>query len=153
MDTYCWIHGTFSIPSRWGGEQGVDVPHPGVAPDTGEAGHVYHRYYQWVCYVLFLQVRMYSDSQFHEPSIKAGLFYIPRFLWKNVEGGRMNMLVNGMFEPKLVVDRERRSERISTIVTYIQTNRGQHSFYFLKFLACEALNFANVISQMFLMDK
>ena len=63
------------------------------------------------------------------------------------------MLVNGMFEPKLVVDRERRSERISTIVTYIQTNRGQHSFYFLKFLACEGLNFANVISQMFLMDK
>jgi len=33
MDTYCWIHGTFSIPSRWVGEQGSEVAHPGVAPE------------------------------------------------------------------------------------------------------------------------
>ena len=66
MDTYCWIHGTFSIPSRWVGEQvrgayntilhthnqykmhiscfniipifvqGSEVAHPGVAPDDPE---------------------------------------------------------------------------------------------------------------------
>ena len=138
MDTYCWIHGTFSIPSRWGGKVGEEVPHPGVAPGAGDGDYVYHRYYQWVCYVLFLQ---------------AGLFYVPRYLWKLVEAGRMNMLVAGMFEPKLVVNKEERSERIATIVKYIQYNRGQHSFYFLKFLFCEVLNFVNVISQMFLMDK
>jgi len=137
MDTYCWIHGTFSITDMWAGEKGVEVPHPGVAPDHG-GEHVYHRYYQWVCYVLFLQ---------------AGLFYVPRFLWKSVEAGRMNMLVAEMFEPKMVVNKERRSERIATIVKYIQIHRGQHSFYFIKFLACELLNFVNVISQMFLMDK
>jgi hypothetical protein len=32
MDTYCWIHSTFSIPSRWVGKQGIDHPHPGIAP-------------------------------------------------------------------------------------------------------------------------
>ena len=32
MDTYCWIHSTFSIPSRWAGEKGVEVPHPGISP-------------------------------------------------------------------------------------------------------------------------
>ena len=138
MDTYCWIHGTFSITNMWAGEKGVDVPHPGVAPGSGGEDYVYHRYYQWVCYVLFLQ---------------AGLFYVPRFLWKSVEAGRMNMLVAEMFEPKMVVNKERRSERIATIVKYIQIHRGQHSFYFMKFLACEVLNFVNVLSQMFLMDK
>ena len=80
MDSYCWLHGTFSIPERWVGKQGVDVPHPGVAPiDMDGEDPVYHKYYQWVCYVLFLQ---------------AGLFYIPRFLWKTIEGGRMQMLVS-----------------------------------------------------------
>ena len=47
MDTYCWIHGTFSIPERWVGKQGVDVPHPGVAPIAWDGEEpVYHKYYQ-----------------------------------------------------------------------------------------------------------
>ena len=29
MDTYCWIHSTFTLPDRLNGEVGVDVPHPG----------------------------------------------------------------------------------------------------------------------------
>jgi len=138
MDAYCWLHGTFSIPERWVGEQGVDVPHPGVAPGSKDGEEpVYHKYYQWVAYVLFFQ---------------AGLFYVPRFLWKTTEGGRMQMLVAGMFEPKLVVDKAARSEKIGTIVKYIQLNRGQHSFYFLKFFVCEVLNFVNVLGQLFFMD-
>ena len=56
MDTYCWIHGTFSVPGAWSGQQGVEVPHPGVAPPSQGEEVVYHKYYQWVCYVLFLQV-------------------------------------------------------------------------------------------------
>ena len=32
MDTYCWIHGTFSVPARWYDKKGESVPHPGVAP-------------------------------------------------------------------------------------------------------------------------
>ena len=56
MDTYCWIHGTFSVPGAWSGQQGVEVPHPGVAPPGKGEEVVYHKYYQWVCYVLFLQV-------------------------------------------------------------------------------------------------
>jgi len=139
MDTYCWIHGTFSIPERWVGKQGVDVPLPGVAP-VGKDGvdPVYHKYYQWVCYVLFLQ---------------AGLFYFPRLIWKAYEGGRLRMLVEGMFEPRMMINKDERSEKIGTIVKYFRENRGGHTFYFLRFLMCEVLNFVNVIGQMFLMDK
>merc|ERR1719150_1993033 len=36
MDTYCWIHSTFSIPSRWASKIGTGVPHPGVAPVNEE---------------------------------------------------------------------------------------------------------------------
>jgi len=139
MDTYCWIHATFSIPEHWVGKQGADNAHPGVAPFAMDGEEpVYHKYYQWVCYVLFLQ---------------AGLFYFPRLLWKSSEGGRLRMLVEGMFEPKMVVNKSERSERISTIVKYFKNNRGTHTFYCLKFFGCELLNFINVIGQMFLMDK
>ena len=34
MDTYCWIHSTFTIPDRVNAAVGSVVPHPGVAtPD------------------------------------------------------------------------------------------------------------------------
>ena len=84
MDTYCWIHSTYSIPSRWAGKEGHTFPHPGIAPlgDLAEGEDVkYHKYYQWVCFVLFLQ---------------AAFFYIPRYLWKSSEGGKIRMLVQGL---------------------------------------------------------
>ena len=34
MDTYCWIHSTFSIPSRVKGLEGRDIAHAGVAPNS-----------------------------------------------------------------------------------------------------------------------
>ena len=49
MDTYCWIHSTYSIPSRWNGTKGTDYSHPGVAPhaDLQDGSDVkYHKYYQ-----------------------------------------------------------------------------------------------------------
>jgi hypothetical protein len=41
----------------------------------------YHKYYQWVCFVLFLQ---------------AAFFYIPRYLWKTAEGGKIKLLIQGL---------------------------------------------------------
>ena len=61
MNTYCWIHSTFTVVGK--GEE-----------------KKYHKYYQWVCFFLFLQ---------------AMLFYIPRYLWKTSEGGKIKMLVQG----------------------------------------------------------
>merc|ERR1712106_678679 len=58
-----------------------------------------------------------------------------------------------MFEPRMVVDRAARAERIGIIVKYFRDNRGSHGLYFLCFIFCEVLNFVNVIGQMFLMDR
>lgn len=138
VDTYCWIHSTFSIPSRWVGEKGVDVPHPGISPEADlEPGteRKYHKYYQWVCFFLFFE---------------ALLFYVPRYLWKTSEGGKIRMLVQGLMEPMLSDDAK--ADQVATIVKYFRVNRGTHGLYALRYFACEVLNFVNVISQIYFID-
>merc|ERR1711942_112022 len=96
MDTYCWIQGTFSIPSRWDEDEYTfpdEFVFPGVRPTHNEYGYsrysdMYnngdktekkvHKYYQWICFVLFIQ---------------AAVTYIPRYLWKMWEGKRIETLI------------------------------------------------------------
>jgi len=53
----------------------------GVGPHSGDDEIKYHKYYQWVFFFLCAQ---------------ALAFYFPRFLWKNMEGGKMKMLVQDL---------------------------------------------------------
>lgn len=138
MDTYCWIHSTFSIPNRWTGKLGKDIPHPGISPeaDLEEGTEVkYHKYYQWVCFVLFLQAMM---------------FYIPRYLWKSSEGGKIRMLVQGLNEP--IVDPDSKQDQIALIVKYFRLHRGTHGLYAIRYFLCEFLNFVNVIGMIYFTD-
>ncbi|XP_045453280.1 innexin shaking-B-like [Melitaea cinxia] len=48
LNTYCWIHSTFTVA----GEAGA---YPGVR-GAGTAPRRYGKYYQWVAFMLFLQV-------------------------------------------------------------------------------------------------
>ncbi|CAG0919834.1 unnamed protein product [Notodromas monacha] len=134
MDTYCWIHSTFTIPNRLGEKIGVDVPHAGVGPDAGEEKK-YHKYYQWVCFFLFFQ---------------AILFYVPRYLWKNWEGGKIKMLVMDLNTP--IVEEETKNSRKKLLIDYFTCNLNTQNFYALRFFLCELLNFANVIGQIYFMD-
>lgn len=138
MDTYCWIHSTFSIPSKVEGLMGYDNAHPGVAPhsDLEEGQSVrYHKYYQWVCFTLFFQ---------------AILFYIPRYMWKTWEGGRVKLLVQEMNVP--IIDPDAKKDRIKILVDYFTINRNNHTFYAFKFFFCELINFVNVVGQIYFMD-
>lgn len=60
MDTYCWIHATFTIPEMNGAIVGHEVAHPGIAnpnvPGEEKREIKHHKYYQWVTLVLALQV-------------------------------------------------------------------------------------------------
>lgn len=135
MDTYCWIYSTFTIPDRTG-IVGRDMVQPGVATHVEGKDEVkYHKYYQWVCFTLFFQ---------------AILFYIPRYLWKNWEGGRIKMLVLDLNCP--VISEDCKSDRRKLLVDYITTNLHLQNFYAYRFFLCEVLNFINVFGQIYFMD-
>lgn len=136
MDTYCWIHSTFTIPNRMATEiVGKNVPHPGIRPFEEGDTVKYHKYYQWVCFVLFFQ---------------AILFYIPRYLWKAWEDGKMKMLVLDLNFPIIADDTKK--ERKKLLVDYFVSNLHQHNFYASRFFICELLTFVNVVGQIFFVD-
>ena len=56
LNTYCWIHSTYTIPSAFWKRIGIDVAHPGIDKTIDPEERRYVRYYQWVCFCLFFQV-------------------------------------------------------------------------------------------------
>ena len=111
----------FVILPRWSSKVGSsgDVPHPGISPlaDLDEGTEVkYHKYYQWVAFVLFLQ---------------AAFFYLPKYLWDTSEGGKVRMLVQDLQNPMIKPDDKK--EQIGTIVKYFMLNRGLHGSYALRY--------------------
>lgn len=136
MDTYCWIYSTFTIPNRLTGVVGKDMVSQGVVSHVDGQDEVkYHKYYQWVCFALFFQ---------------AILFYVPRYLWKTWEGGRIKMLVLDLNCP--IVNEECKNGRKKILVDYFVDNLHHHNFYAYRFFICEFLNFVNVVGQIFFMD-
>ncbi|CAB4054761.1 inx [Lepeophtheirus salmonis] len=41
MDTYCWIHSTFSVPEHDKGVNGKDIPHRGIGPESSKEPYRY----------------------------------------------------------------------------------------------------------------
>ena len=60
LNTYCWIHSTYTIPSAFWKRIGIDVAHPGIDKTVDPEERRYVRYYQWVCFCLFFQVSQFS---------------------------------------------------------------------------------------------
>lgn len=134
MNAYCWITSTFTLPHR-NGVVGKDLLAHGVAAQVRESEPVqYHKYYQWVCFVLFFQ---------------AILFYFPRYLWKSWEGGRIKSLVKDL---SFLTETAKLNDKRKLVVGYLKNNRRHFDFYAYKFFFCEVLNFVNVVSQIFFMD-
>lgn len=64
LETFCWLHTTYSLIHAFNMTVGQAVPYPGVTNSKSELhGHGYHplvkqhKYYQWVIFALLLQVR------------------------------------------------------------------------------------------------
>ncbi|XP_025202816.1 innexin inx2-like [Melanaphis sacchari] len=132
MEPYCWMHSTFTVKKNISGRVGKDVIQPGVAPHRQNEDKVkYHKYYQWVCFVL---------------SFQAVCFYIPRYVWKILEGGRIRALVNGLND--IMITDEQKANAIKLLVDYFAVNLHTHNLYAVQFFICESLNFVNVVGQM-----
>jgi len=137
INQYCWIHSTFTLPGAFNKSVGKQVPHPGIDKYVeGQDELKYHKYYQWVCFVLFFQ---------------AVLFYVPRYLWKTWEGGRLKMLVVDL-DCSIIADDARKAKK-RLIIDYFYNNMHNHNYYMARFVFCELLNFVNVIFQIFFVDK
>ena len=77
---------------------GVDY---GSGGDSERRRRVYLNYFQWIP-ILFL--------------CSAGLFYLPRWIWLNYEGGEMEHLTRGMQEdPVDYVDKNQRIELLENV--------------------------------------
>lgn len=62
LNTYCWIHSTYTIKEAFKKKVGVSVPYPGVDNTRGKTDdRKTYGYYQWVCFCLFFQVRIHHS--------------------------------------------------------------------------------------------
>lgn len=136
LNTYCWIHPTYTLSSAHWKRVGVDVPHPGVDKTRDEKDKKHVKYYQWVGFLLFFQ------------SI---LFYIPRWLWKNWEAGKIHALMMDL-DIGVVQDVEKRQKK-RLLLDYLSDNLKHHNWWAYRYFFCEFLALINVIGQMFLMDR
>ncbi|XP_046988386.1 innexin inx2-like [Schistocerca americana] len=138
LNTFCWIHATFTVERHFKGSAGVDIVKPGVAThQEGKDKLTSQHYYQWVCFVLFLE---------------ALFFATPGYLWKAWEGGCIHMLAVDLGSP--VLGNEWNPERKNTIVEYLaDTKLRPFTVYVLRFTFCEILNFINVVLQIILLDR
>lgn len=82
---------------------------------------------------------------------QAVMFYIPRYLWKIWEGGKVKMLVMQLNSP--ILDDEVKRDRKTMLVDYFSLNLHNHNFYAFRFFLCEVLNFVNVIGQIYFTDR
>lgn len=138
LNTYCWIHSTFTIPEAFHKKVGVEVAHPGI--ENTRAGDLtvikkHYAYYQWVCFALFFQ---------------GVLFYLPYYLWKLWEGNLMRSISMGM-QIAIVTDEEKGHKK-RIITDYLYLHLTHHRIYALKYFLCEVLCLVNVVGQMYFMD-
>ena len=64
LNTYCWIHPTYTLSSAHWKRVGIDVPHPGVDKTRDDRDKKHVKYYQWVGFCLFFQVRQTPSLYF-----------------------------------------------------------------------------------------
>ncbi|XP_065212168.1 innexin inx3 [Planococcus citri] len=136
INTFCWITYTFSIPGRVGSPVGSHVAHPGLGPYVKDDEIIYHSYYQWVPFMLFFQ---------------GILFYVPHWIWKNWEEGKIRMVTDGV-RGSVIGMKDERKARQKRLVQYIVDTLHMHNAYALGYFFCEFLNFINVILNMFIID-
>ena len=85
MERLCRIHGSTYIPAEYQPHLKCIVDQEGLssddAPDT--------TFYQWVTFIMALQVRLQTQTNNSGLSSQAAIFYMPYKIWAALEGGLM----------------------------------------------------------------
>nr|CAD7568996.1 unnamed protein product [Timema californicum] len=136
LNMFCWIHSTYSVHSAFLLQIGLDIPYPGVENSRRSNDHKVHHFYQWVAFCLFFQ---------------AILFYTPRWLWKNWEGGKIHALMMDL-DVGICSEIEKKQKK-KLLLDYLWDNLKFHNWWAYRYYFCELLALANVIGQMFLMNR
>uniref|UniRef100_A0A2A4K0X0 Innexin n=1 Tax=Heliothis virescens TaxID=7102 RepID=A0A2A4K0X0_HELVI len=131
LNTYCWITYTFTLPNS----NSKAVAHPGLGNDYLEEKRI-HAYYQWVPFMLFFQ---------------GLLFYVPHWVWKNWEEGKIRMISDGIRGTAATIADDK-NNRLNRLVQYLVDTRHMHNTYSFGYFFCEIMNFVNVVGNIFFLD-
>ncbi|GIY16817.1 innexin shaking-B [Caerostris extrusa] len=134
ISTYCWIHPTYVIPKAFFKEERSSTSW--CRRNSRSKEFWFLKYYQWVYFMLFFQ---------------AVLFYIPRWLWRMWEGGKMKTLTKDL--DNVLIPPDELKEKSKALTTYLVKTWTAHNSYAAKYFLCEFLALFNVIGQMFLLNK
>lgn len=73
------------------------------------------------------------------------MFYIPHWIWKNWEEGKMRMISDGL-RGVLTMSVGERRHRQDRLVRYLVDSMSTHNTYAFGYFFCEFLNVLNVVS-------
>ena len=76
---------------------------------------------------------------------QAILFYIPRWLWKNWEAGKIGALKMDL-DLGIISEAEKRSKK-KLLLDYLYTNLKNHNFWAYRYFFCEFLALLNVFGK------
>jgi len=80
------------------------------------------------------------------------MFYFPHWVWKQLEGGRLNNIIDGLHK----ADCEKSDEKIENLAKYMKERKSdqyEHKMWAAKLYFCEILNFVNIIFQICMTDR
>jgi hypothetical protein len=77
--------------------------------------------------------------------LQAILFYIPRWLWKNWEAGKIQALMMDL-DLGIISEAEKRSKK-KLLLDYLYSNLKNHNFWAYRYFFCELLSLINVVGK------
>jgi len=114
--------------------------YPGILP-TGDwskgVEEQRHPWYKWTALLLFLL---------------AGAFYIPHWLWKVAEGGRLNALRQDLGGKKILSVADRDQQRKLAVECLMESRGKSNRVYCLTFFGLEVANIAIAFAVMYLLN-
>jgi innexin len=152
LNTYCWTHSTFIMKPKFGTLPSVNqFPGPGIEKDVGQPKRVI-MYYQWVCFVLFLQ---------------GVSFYFPYYVWMIWEDSYIKTLTTKFkMNEQDIIGHHQEGDRgepkrgcqksldnhYNLLINYIYNTFGTHRCYAFKYFICEFFCLLNTPIQFYFLN-